>query len=216
MTAARRLGRPPASSGSDTQVRIVDAARRSFAEHGYTATTNRTIADEAGITTGAIYHYFTSKQHLYETVFTEAEEMVSARLVAAREGAPDDFGSRMRAVLEETTAINFEDPSLARFLVTVGTEARRHEELRPLLRLLGGYNQKIFGPVVDDAMARGELPADMGRVTLLRVIGVLVAGLSEVSANFATAQQLAVNTEAIIQLLEGRLVAPPRRPRTRR
>jgi AcrR family transcriptional regulator len=216
MTAARRLGRPPASDGSDTQQRIIDAARRSFAECGYTATTNRTIAEEAGITTGAIYHYFTSKRHLYETVFTEAEELVSARLVAARDHAPEDFGGRMRAVLEETTAINFDDPSLARFLVTVGTEARRHEELRPLLRLLGGYNRRIFGPVVDDAMARGELPADMGRATLLRVIGVLVAGLSEVSANFATAQQLAVNTEAIIQLLEGRLVAPARRPGARR
>lgn len=216
MTAARRLGRPPASNGADTQDRIVDAARRSFAEHGYAATTNRTIAEEAGITTGAIYHYFASKQQLYVTVFTEAEEMVSARLIAARDAAPAGFGSRMRAVLEETTALNFEDPSLARFLVTVGTEARRHVELRPLLRSLAGYNQKVFGPVIDDALAHRELPVGMGRATLLRVIGVLVAGLSEVSANFATAQQHAMNTEAVIQLLEGRFVAAARSPRVRR
>ncbi|MDZ4826684.1 MAG: TetR/AcrR family transcriptional regulator, partial [Actinomycetota bacterium] len=148
-----RLGRPPASSGADTQARILEAARRCFAEHGYAATTNRTIAGDAGITTGAIYHYFASKQQLYEAVFTEVEEMVSARLVAVREAAPEGFGARMRAVLEDTSALNVEDPSLARFLVTVGTEARRHAELAPLLRSLGTYNRKVFGPIVDDAMA---------------------------------------------------------------
>lgn len=211
MSAARRLGRPPASSGAQTEARIVEAARRCFADLGYGATTNRTIAEDAGITTGAIYHYFESKQALFERVFTQVEELVSERLSDAWRAAGDDFASRMRAVLEASVALNREDASLARFLATVPTECRRHAELAPLLRVLGEYQERVFGSVVDDGIRRGELPDDVGRDTLLNVIGVVLAGLVEVSANFSNPDQHAVNTEVVSRLFEGTLILDPSR-----
>jgi AcrR family transcriptional regulator len=56
--APRRLGRPRDAEPGATRDRILHAARHSFAELGYMATTNKVLADEAGVTTGAIYHYF--------------------------------------------------------------------------------------------------------------------------------------------------------------
>ena len=61
----RKLGRPRDVDSSDTRQTLLEVARRIFARDGYGATTNRSIADEAGITTGAIYHYFPSKAELY-------------------------------------------------------------------------------------------------------------------------------------------------------
>lgn len=209
MSAARRLGRPPASSGALTEARVVEAARRCFADLGYTATTNRTIAEDAGITTGAIYHYFESKQMLFERVFTEVEELVSERLSSAWQAAGPGFASRMRAVLDASVALNRDDPSLARFLAIVPTECRRQPELAHLFRALGSYQERVFGPVVDDGLARGELPSDVSRATILNVIGVVLAGLVEVSANLSSAEQHAVNADVVGRLFEGTLVAAP-------
>jgi AcrR family transcriptional regulator len=209
MSAGRRLGRPPASSGAQTEARIIDAARRCFADLGYSATTNREIADDAGITTGAIYHYFESKQALFEQVFTQVEDLVSERLSAAWRSAGDGFAPRMRAVLEASVALNRDDGSLARFLVTVPTECRRRPELAPLLGLLNRYQERVFGPVVDDGIARGELPADVDRSTLLNVIGVVLVGLADVSANFSSAEQHAANADVVSRLFEGTLIPVP-------
>jgi AcrR family transcriptional regulator len=199
VSAGRRLGRPPASSGAQTEARIIEAARRCFADLGYAATTNREIADDAGITTGAIYHFF-------EQVFTQVEELVSERLTAAWRSAGDEFAPRMRAVLEASVALNREDASLARFLVTVPTECRRRPELAPLLGMLNGYQERVFGPVVDDGIARGEIPDDVGRSTLLNVIGVVLVGLADVSANFSSPEQHAANANVVGRLFEGTLV----------
>lgn len=212
MSATRRLGRPRKSSGAQTEARIIDAARRCFADLGYAATTNREIADDASITTGAIYHYFDSKQALFERVFTQVEELVSERLTAAWRNAGDDFATRMRAVLEASVALNAEDASVARFLVTVPTECRRRPELAPLLGLLNGYQERVFGPVVDDGIARGELPDDVGRSTLLNVIGVVLVGLADVSANFSSPEQHAANADVVRRFFDGTFV-PASAPR---
>lgn len=213
MSSARRLGRPPASNGVQTEARIVESARRCFADLGYNATTNRTIAEDAGITTGAIYHYFDSKQALFEKVFTQVEELVSERLSEAWREADPDFASRMHAVLDASVALNREDASLAQFLATVPTECRRHPELAPLLRELNCYQERVFGPVVDDGIDRGELPADVHRSTLLNVIGVVLAGLVEVSANFSSPEQHAVNVEVVSRLFEGTFIEERSRSR---
>ncbi len=49
----------------------MEAALRVFARKGYTRTTIKDIAREAGITTGLIYHYFVSKDALLKTIFEE-------------------------------------------------------------------------------------------------------------------------------------------------
>lgn len=50
-----------------TRERIIGQARRLFAERGYAATSLEQIADAAGVTKGAIYGHFTSKEDLMVT-----------------------------------------------------------------------------------------------------------------------------------------------------
>ena len=69
---------PRAATGvqlAETRRRILDVARQSFAELGYGGTTNRHIATKAGITTGALYHYFDSKLDLYLAVQQYVDEV---------------------------------------------------------------------------------------------------------------------------------------------
>lgn len=57
---------------TDTKERIVRTATSLFSSHGYTATSVDDVISAVGITKGAFYHYFNSKEHLCEIVVTEA------------------------------------------------------------------------------------------------------------------------------------------------
>jgi AcrR family transcriptional regulator len=55
----------------DRREQIMGAALRVFSQKGFERTTNKDIAQEAGITPGLIYHYFESKDDLLKAVIEE-------------------------------------------------------------------------------------------------------------------------------------------------
>ena len=70
MTALATPRSPPKSTA--TRKRLLDLAARMFIESGYAAISLRDIADEAGLTKGAIYGHFRSKgQLLVEVIRSE-------------------------------------------------------------------------------------------------------------------------------------------------
>lgn len=59
------------SDGIEARERLLQAALRLFAEHGYANTSTRSIAQAAGINLASIKYYFGDKAGLYRAVFTE-------------------------------------------------------------------------------------------------------------------------------------------------
>jgi AcrR family transcriptional regulator len=64
----RGRGRPPGTS--TTRRRIEDAARAQFAAAGYSATTIRSVAAEAGVDPALVMHYHGSKQGLFKAALS--------------------------------------------------------------------------------------------------------------------------------------------------
>ena len=54
--------------GSITKERILEAARKVFFEHGYEGTSVRMILEESRVVTGSFYHFFSSKEELFEEI----------------------------------------------------------------------------------------------------------------------------------------------------
>jgi AcrR family transcriptional regulator len=81
-----RLGATPRS---DAQLRTLRAALELFAQHGVSATSYQMIADAVGVTKGAIYHQFKTKDELVLAV----AELELARLEEALEAAESLDGS---------------------------------------------------------------------------------------------------------------------------
>jgi AcrR family transcriptional regulator len=54
---------------SDTTEKLLDAAERLFAQHGYDGVGLRTLADEAGVNLNAVNYHFGSKEKLYIQTF---------------------------------------------------------------------------------------------------------------------------------------------------
>jgi AcrR family transcriptional regulator len=202
--AKPRLGRPPATDSADTRQRILDIARLSFAARGYDASTNRSLGADAGLTAGAIYHYFGSKLDLYIAVHDDVQEHVYAQFTEAISDAPT-FRTKFEAVLEAAHEMNKEDPSLAQFLGAVRVDMRRNPELKKALEHTAATRNEFFGRIVDHGVATGEIdPAQRQQVNAL-VLTLLIGLTDAVSGNPVT-HRLAV--DAIESLLEGKLLRP--------
>ncbi len=172
-----RLGRPPATSSAETRGRIIDVARRLFAELGYEATTNQAVASEVGITTGAIYHYFDSKLEIYKAVLDEVQERVYKRFGVAERSA-DTFVGKIEAVLETAHDLNNDDPSLARFLGASRIDRRRVGELASELGRGDARRSEFFEDIVDCGISTGEIaPGD--RAAVLAYIEAFTIGLTD-------------------------------------
>ncbi|MDR2084106.1 MAG: TetR/AcrR family transcriptional regulator [Bacteroidales bacterium] len=56
----------------EVKTRILNVARKLFIERGYTGTSIRDIASEAGVNVAMVNYYFNSKQNLFEIIFDES------------------------------------------------------------------------------------------------------------------------------------------------
>ena len=52
----------------ETREKILNAATKVFFENGFEATSVKMILDEANVVTGSFYHFFPSKENLFENV----------------------------------------------------------------------------------------------------------------------------------------------------
>ena len=75
-----------ARSATETRSRIISAARNLFSSHGYSGTSLDDILTAAGITKGAFYHYFKSKEDICLALLDEA--IAQSRLFS--EQIPED------------------------------------------------------------------------------------------------------------------------------
>jgi AcrR family transcriptional regulator len=80
--------------------RLLAAASRLFAERGFALTSVQEIVEYAGVTKGAMYHYFSSKDDLLQQIYTRLLAVQSARLVAIA----DDTGRPVRERLHDAAA----------------------------------------------------------------------------------------------------------------
>jgi AcrR family transcriptional regulator len=70
--------------------RLLAEATRLFAERGYDRTSVQEIVEAAGVTKGALYHYFGSKDDLLHEIYARVLRLQTERLdaIAARSGVP--------------------------------------------------------------------------------------------------------------------------------
>jgi TetR/AcrR family transcriptional regulator, cholesterol catabolism regulator len=83
----------------ETRQAIVDSALKLFGAKGYAVTSVQEITDAAGVTKGAFYHHFDSKQDLLRLIHDEFLDYQLALLRMALD-ADEDPATRLRNLLE--------------------------------------------------------------------------------------------------------------------
>ena len=77
------MGRDVTTAATDKRRVILDAAVRVFARQGFHTCRVSDIADEAGVAYGLVYHYFSSKEEILDTLFLERWDVMLAAIAEA-------------------------------------------------------------------------------------------------------------------------------------
>lgn len=125
----RRRGRPANTSTEDTVAVMLVAARKQFAAQGYAATSNRTVANAAGLAHTAIYNHFGSKAQLFTAVFLDVQDRLIFELQRSAGRTPEE-PAFPGALLDAIEALRAADPTYVEFFASMYVEVRRHPELR--------------------------------------------------------------------------------------
>jgi AcrR family transcriptional regulator len=100
---------------------LLRVARGVFGRDGYAATSLNTVVEEAGVTKGALYHHFGSKEGLVEEVYKEAVRRHADRVVAAStEGSGRE---RLLALIDASARLYGSRTPFYRLLVGLHLEA---------------------------------------------------------------------------------------------
>ncbi|MGV0741329.1 TetR/AcrR family transcriptional regulator [Mycolicibacterium sp. XJ870] len=174
-------GRPAGIDSVDTRQRVIDAACQCFAQFGYGPATNSQIAEIAGVTAGAVYYHFGTKNKLFEAVCNDVYGKILTRSAKVMVG-PHSVHGLLRAVLDESMRINHESPELAGFVATAPIDARRHPELTEAFAKQGVRMTDALAQAVTDGQKGGLIPGDLDAVQVARVIGAIVDGFAHAAA----------------------------------
>lgn len=160
---AKTLGRPHAEEAKRED--IINAALTLFRERGIKATTIREIAEEAGVTSGALYRHFDSKVSLAQALFEDCADRMTAQLREAAEGAGDP-----REALAQTTRalLGFSQHEPAAF----GYILDRHEREVQRAQVGRVLPKDVFEEIIRDGVEGGQFPPQDASLSTALIVGM--------------------------------------------
>jgi AcrR family transcriptional regulator len=190
--------RTQAERSSATRAALLGAARRLFAEKGFAGTGREEIVEAAGVTRGALYHHFESKEGLFRAVFEALESEIVARVADAALVSPDPMQQlRLGSHAFLDTAM---DPAVRRVVLLDGPSVL---DVAVRRTISDAYGLGMVREVLRAVMAAGTIE----RQPLEPLAHILLAALHEAALYVAQADDpMAARAEVAVtvdRLLDG-------------
>lgn len=136
------------------QKQIIDAARAEIMERGYGATSIRDIAERAGMSMSALYHYYPGKQDLLRAILDEGVDAYFAAVEEALKEVGDEPAERLEALVAATVQFRAEHPVKSSITLTEERSLAPEHLEAYLERAARGTRQ--FQEVIAAGVKRGE------------------------------------------------------------
>ena len=179
------------ATGSEEKRRqILDAAVRVFARKGFHTSRVGDIAEEAGVAHGLLYHYFSSKDEVLETVFRDNWGVLLERIRAVEDG-DEPASEQLRHVAVILLRTWLHTPDVVRVLVReiarspevqdrIGELVKPVESIRSIIER--GQEAGEFRADLDPAVAAVVFYGAIDEVLTGWVLGQMPGGDAEVAA----------------------------------
>lgn len=189
----------------ETRQRILDAAARIFADHGYSAGTTNRIADAADLSVGSLYQYYPNKDAiLAELVRRHAAEGLAAfeRLLATPGPDPSDLRAQLDRLVGALVDLHAHEPRLHQVLFE---EAPRPPDV---LAELHAAEERIVQAVALLLEGDPEVAHPDARVAARLTVAAAESLVHRLVARPDPAADLAVLRREIVHLLHAYLRTP--------
>ena len=187
-------------ASQDKRKRILDAAVRVFAEHGYHGARVGDIAKDAGVAHGLLYHYFASKDDVLRTIFVENWGELIARFRAV-EAADEPADAKLEGIAKILLRTWRNDPALVTVMVREVARSQLLQEqvqdVREAFTILQrvieeGQSAGVFRRDLDARLASWVVYGGLEEVLTGWVLGQLPDGQDAVTRAERTAVELAL------------------------
>ena len=181
---------------------ILDAAARLFARKGVNSATMSDIAAEAGLSAGAIYRYFGSKDELLRAVFDEAVERNERLFREESESAPSpltalqNIGRRIWVEHDDRDSLICEVQmalSAARDPEDFGLDlSRNRQAIRELLKSM-----------IEASQASGEIDPDIDATALALILQAATGGIQTLKLEDGDSIDIEAAFDLMVQMVIG-------------
>jgi AcrR family transcriptional regulator len=164
----------------DRRRQILAAAVRVFARSGYHGSRVGDIAEEAGVAHGLLYHYFSSKEQVLQTIFREnwGELVARFRMV---EAADEPAGEKLAGIAKILLRTWRNEPDLVTVMVREVARSQQLQEQVEEVREAFAIVQRV----IEQGQADGTFRAD---VDARLASWVVYGGLEEVLTGWVLGQ----------------------------
>jgi AcrR family transcriptional regulator len=181
--------------GEQTRQRIIEAAARLFARTGFHGTSMADLAAATGLTKGAFYSHFDSKDALFFAVVQAVQEKWVKAVGAQVFQAPNAL-DQLGLLLDSHARLLCEEPILC--LVITGLTAEMEENNPGFVSALHGVYLgliEFIEGIIRDGQAKNQVRNDVdARLAALNIVGLL-RGVS----CFGVLADLGLDCEVVIQ-----------------
>lgn len=195
------------AAGRETRTKLLDAAIMRLAEVGPDASFDA-IAADVGVTKGALYHHFGSKEGLVSEVYKEAVRRHAERVIEA-----SHIGSgreRLQGLIGASARLYGSGTPFYRLLLRLHVEAGTSRPyLAETARAVQHRQRDYMTELVEGGQHDGSIRADIDARALGHTVNAVMQGFLVQQLEPVAEQQRA--TEAFAELLE-RLVTEQRQP----
>jgi TetR/AcrR family fatty acid metabolism transcriptional regulator len=168
---------------------ILDAAVRVFARDGFHTSRVGDIAEEAGVAHGLLYHYFSSKDEVLQTVFRENWAQLLERFEAV-EASDEPADEKLRGIVKILLRTWRNDPALVTVMVReVGRSPQLATQVDDIGRAFAviervierGQSEGVFRSELDPRLASWVVYGGLEEILTGWVMGRLPDGDEEVA-----------------------------------
>ena len=137
---------------------ILDAAVRVFASQGFHTCRVSDIADEAGVAYGLVYHYFSSKEEILDTLFLDRWDVMLAAIDEA-DASRQSPREKLYAIAAFIIDSYRHDPELMKVIIVEVTRAANTFGLTHLGKIREAYAK--IAAIVSRAQADGSFRSEV-------------------------------------------------------
>jgi AcrR family transcriptional regulator len=206
--AGRGRGRPVGADSAETRARILRAARDVINERGYGAANFQAVASRAGLSRPTMHYYFHTREEIYDCLVAEAYSIVAECIAQAKR--EDTLLKQLSAFVATAYRSGFADRSMMRFTVTARLESRRSPSLRENPGPVVSAVQAFYASIVDEAMARGEIPADTDADAVVHMLLAMFLGMGFFAGFIVDRNGIAAIAKQLNQFLSTWIAGPLR------
>lgn len=162
----------------ETRSQILGAALKRFANHGYNAASIDQICKDAGVSKGAFYHHFPSKQVIFLELLKGWLDAIDAGFEAVRQPTMPETLMQMTGTLPAILA-SADDrlPMFLEFWLQASRDEKIWEATISPYRHYRNYFAKLIQQGIDEGSLAPVDPQSAGQMIVSLAVGLLLQGL---------------------------------------